>query len=166
MSPATPPLEDARRLKRERTARTDVAWLVGQAVVAALAGAWAGAMAFPSLDAGGVLGAVVLVVALGAGYGAAYALVSTLLAPLAALQLVRRMRDPSSSPAPRDASERWIARLSTALAVVIFAGMSLAGAVVLWLVADGDPLPGALWRFVLVAMLCAAITPRAIRALG
>lgn len=128
-------------------------------------GAWAGHASAPGLEGAAVYGACLLLAAVACGHAAARIVVLTILAPVAAVQLVQRMREPRSDPGPTARGERAVGLVTTLAATGGLSAAAIAAAVVLWLFADAS-LVGACLRFGLGAVLLTPTMPRALRALG
>lgn len=161
-----PPTVESRSEAAAQQARTDLFLLLGQAVLTLMAGAWAAKASAPQLHGAAWMGSGLLLAALISAYGSVRVLVATVLAPWAVLQLIERVRDPRQSRKAASASERRFGLAMNAIAMVTFVVVALAAAAVLWWLAAGVDLQGALWRFGLSALLLSLPIPRAIRALG
>ena len=145
--------------------RGDGIALAGQGAGALLLGAWAGHASAPLLEGAAVYGACLLLAALACGHAAARAVAVTILAPVAAVQLVRRMREPRRDPQPATRSERIVGFATTLVAVAVFIAAALAAALVLgwW---GNASLIGACLRFGAASLVLSVAMPRALQALG
>ncbi len=163
-----PPLPS--KAAQARQERIDLFLLLGQGVGCLVLGSWAGQGAAPAQPGAAWFGAGILMLALMCGYASARVLVATVLAPLAVMQLINRMRDPKAGrtavPMQMTAQERRMQIGLNLLIVGVFIAVALLGAVALWIFAHQVSLLSALWRFGLPAVLLALPVPRAVRALG
>lgn len=146
--------------------RADGLALAGQGVGVLALGAWAGHAAAPMMKGSAVYGACLLLAALVCGHAAARTLAVTLLAPVAAAQLVQRMRQPQPDPRAQTRGERWLDLGLTLVAVLVFIATALVAGLMMWAWGEGVSLVGALLRFGAASVLLSPLMPRTLRALG
>ena len=145
--------------------RGDGMALAVQGAGALVLGAWAGHASAPGLEGAALYGGCLLLAAVACGHAAARVVVMTILAPIAAVQLVQRMREPRNDPGPTTRGERAVGLVTTLAAAGGLLAAAIAAAAVLWLLGDAS-LIGACLRFGLAAVLLLPTMPRALRALG